>query len=1477
MLRISGPQSYVATPDIPALHLTHGFTIECWARLDSQVIPFAGLADKGDYGIFGKTDSTVAGLVRRAGTFVVSSNGIDSLTLWHHFALVYTPGDSLRLYVDSSEVASTPLPITSIDSSTDSLQIGMSIAGVPWIGSIDEFRVWNIPRSLAQIKQTMFHTLAGSDSGLVLCYSFDDEAGSMRIHDFSGHGRDGFVRGANVAVIPSSSPMINGSPGFRLAALESNIIIPTRRCERAFDTVVHVRNLGSTPLYIDKVDFSVGQVFSIVPNSPFWLPADSTIIDSLRLHFEPSAGGVYFDSLYISSSSDCAGAIRVGVEASYDSVGLTASTDTVRFGTQTQCSNDTIRTTTLRNTSVTDSVTILGVTLPPGSGLHVLDSFPITLAKNGSIPIRIALSNGARGPLTAVLAFGLDKCSREVLLNVSAVREDDRLAISGVIDFGSVPSALGGETMDTTIVVTNTGDVRSAIYRIQGGPAGFVEILDGRADVYKIPGDTLQVHLRIHAESCGPQTGKLLVQSAQCLVDTFATIRVNVIPPAPLTASNVDMGLLCAPKDTTIYVVNPNDQPLRLDSIGYSTNFIFGNTLLGTDTIPARDSIPVTFQFSPAQDGNYTDTVYFHSSPCGIGSAIFTGTWGYKGLSFGTSEDRSATQLLFGRGCKTDSIRESVTLTNSTSRAITIASNIYTGSSRFIFAPFSLPLILKSGASDTFTIFYLPMLGKADTGTFALLSPDGCVEAALSLRGSREIAKGAWMNPIGEFDTICPGDTFAKTFDLVDRGIDSIDVLNATITGAGFTLVQVPKTFSTSGHFELRFTPSNEQEYYGTLQVTVDSCGNSFTLPLHGSGGPIPQITTLDSAYDFGSVRVGDSAEYCFTLANPSCTPITLAADSTALAGTPFHIVGAASVASLARGDTANLCVEFVPSMYGSANATLVLSADSAAARTIGLNGLGLAPDVQFHPHVLDFGYVLHNTGKTMMVYDTNVGNMVTAITATVANPFGVQIPSPLSAGGSDSIAVTFTPTLTGLVYDTLRLTWSGRADSVILRGVGTEKGLQLSAVGLDFGSVHVGTDSTLPLYLFARNNFPTIDSVKIAPLADTFSGTTDSSLPYTIQNDSDTIVAYVTYHAHLEQADTDSLVIYSGSNSWVVPLTARGVEAHPRVYATSIDFGRVFVDTSDTIEPVRLANVGGYPLFVDSLIPDSIFITTPNLPTVAIAPGSSRLYSIIFRPNRARRFEHVLQFSTSSPDTVPPVLLIGTGVYPSGTGPSFGYSVASDTVEPGEFVTIPVSMSGVRLTKIDADSAVLDIRFDPEMVRMLGADGGTDATPVSQFTFLNDSTAEVSVKRSTFGNGTIMRLHTEALLGPRPLTYIRVVNSDPLADQPEAAGDGAFFVADCGGAIHGVVFAGPYVTNAIVPNPTGDHAQLQFTLGLDGPVAVDVYNAIGQMVKHLDMGSIKAGTHALTLDVSDLPQGRYVYRLTSLEYHAEGALVIIR
>ncbi len=1477
MLTITSPGSYVATPGAAALNLSKGFTIECWAKV-SAATTGAALVDKGDYGIFYKNDSTLYGIMREANPISDYTPTVDSSANWHHFAFVFTPNDSARFYVDSIEVSSVNAPYTAIDSNVDSVRIGLSWIGAGFTGSIDELRLWNIPRPLAAIRQSMYQTMNGNDSGLVLYYTFDDPAGSSRAHDFSGHGRDGFLRGANVEIVPSSSPMQNGSPGYELASVEKNIIIPTLRCASFFDTVIHVRNLGSVPLYVDTVGFRLGVAFSIVPNSPFTLPADSNIVDSLRLHFEPDEGGSFTDSLYIATSTNCGGRIVIGIQAAYDSVGLTSNPATLNFGGLTQCLLPAVKTLTLTNTSVTDSVTIVNVILPSDSIVTVLSGFPITLAPHQDTIIQVQLLSGTRGPLSTTMGFALDKCSRIAVVNVTAVRERAELSMPATIDFGSAPSTRAGVTRDTTVLVTNTGDVPNEISAIGSSDTTVLELLDGRIGVLKSPGDTLQVRVRLHDTICGLATPLLKLKTFFCSVDTATTLSITLTPPAPVTTPTLEMGILCQAKDTTIVVSNPNNIPIDLDTIAFSQNAIFENTPFFPLTIPAHGSVPVQLVLDPATNGAFVDTAYLQMSPCGTGTAMFKGQFGFQGISFSTP------QLMFGRGCETDSISEQDTLRNTTSDTVTFGTNTYTGSLRFSIALFPSPVIVPPGGSQAIWVTYAPTLGALDTGTFSFVSFDGCAAASFHLRGSREIAKAGWTGSIGEFDTVCPGTTSDKMFTLNDEGIDSIDVISATVTGSGFTLLKRPSTIGGSGQFQIAFTPDSMQEYLGTLTVVVDSCGTSFSLPLHGMGGPEPKIALSDTLHDFDSILVGDSVTYCIAITNPSCQPIGLQLDSSSLMGGSFKVTQMPEDTILASGDTIYLCMQFQPTSFGTFSSSLQISGDSIAPRTISLRGVGLAPDVLVHPAFRDFGYVLTNSTRTLMVYDSNAGNVAALLTAVCSIPvFTVQQPSLLAPLMSDSIAVTFNPGLqTGLIKGMLFLSWDGHTDTVLLSGFGTEQGLQLSAVGLDFGNVHIGNDSALPLSLFATNDFPTIDSVSVfytTPLPrDSFYDTASSTLPYTIKNVQDTLTLHVTYHAHLEQFDTDYLVIHSGTDSEMVPLSARGVEAHPSISPDSIPLPAILIGTSFHVGPVRIKNVGTYPLYIDSIYSsDPAFVASSILPGEAILPDSTRFDTVTFTPVRTRQIQATLSFLTSYHDSILTVAVSGSGTYSSINGPDFGYSVPTRVEEPGQNDSIPILITGVRLAQINDDSVILDVRFDPQMVMMSGADGGT-ITDTAKFIHLNDSTVEASIARSNFTlNDTVMRLYTQALLGPHDTSYLHVIeaSSDPLAD--ESASDGEFIVEDCGGPAQGVVFAGPYTTNAIVPNPAGDNATLAFEIGWNAPVTLDFYNAIGQIVKHSDVGTLSTGTHTLVLDVSGLPEGRYVYRLTSLDYHAEGALVILR
>lgn len=1477
MVTMSGPASYVASPGVQALNLTHGFTIECWAQVNG-LNPNSGIIVKGRgsfsaYGIFLGPDSEYLGVIRRIKPDSAIMSPMDSFYNWHHIALVFRPGDSLYLYVDTLEVASTNAKnITVLDSSTDSIRIGMNADSNWFWGSIDEVRIWDAPRSLATIRANMFTVVPGSDPNLALYYTFDDGPGLNRVHDFSGHGRDGFLRGPSVDLLNSTSPMRNTAPGWQLAAREQRIVIPTVRCMGSFDTVIHVHNIGPRPDTVTSYTFSTQGAFSSVSNFPIPLPNDSSYYVPIDLHFEPGASGYFDDTLSIIGNNGCGGQINVAIHAAYDSVGLSFAPSVLNFDSILSCDPIPIRTVTVKNVSLTDSVTLVKPVIPPGSGLVLLTTFPRKLGPGQTMIDSFTLVPGVRGPVSLQAGIQLDKCSRIAQLTVTGYRQQPELSMPAVIDFGAVPADLASITRDTMIVVTNTGNTMTAIQSVTASDP-MLMVLDGRTNIFRAPGDTLQLHLRLHPTSCGHLTAQLHVKGVLCATDTMVTVSIDVVPPLPLVMSSVDVGRICPNGSDTLQttITNPNDRPIRLDGIAFSINTVFFNPLsIFPSLIPAHGSTAVEFMFEPALDGDYVDTAYLQMAPCGTGIAVLRGSRGYNSLAF------DSTVLSFGRGCDTAPVTRTVTLTNRSARAVTITDTAHYGSRRFAVAPFALPFTLAQGESKRFTATFSPLLDQLDTGSFAFIGAEGCLAVRLPMRGSREIARAQWSPASLNFDTVCYGSSKALTVRLTNLGIDTIDIQNAMFIGAGFSFDSAINKIGGSGMFTIRFNSTVPGPHFGSLMLVADNCGTQFTLPLQAVVGAEPAIVISDTVLDFGSVPVGGDTVLCVTLTNPSCAPIKLSLDTSATPG----FLTSQLPPTLAKGDTARLCIAFHPLSYSAAKQTLWIRSDSAPPRSIVLKGVGLAPDVHLKEHILDFGYVLHGSASTMHVHLSNVGNDIASITTSNSRQeYKAGILKPVAPSATDSIPVTFTPKQsTGLLLDTFLVLWSTHVDTVFLRGQGTDSGLILNAHMLDFGDVHVADSLSLLIDVTATEGMPTVKSVTFTPLS-SLRFSDSAAVPYTITSDHDTLMLRFTYHPILEVRDTALIIIADDSARLdTIILTGRGVEAHVQINPIRTDFDTVVLGNSVLLpQAISIKNIGGYRLYVDSVHVGPDFIVALNQPTVAIAPDSPRYYSVTFVPQRARHLIDTILFFTSSPDSITPLVFTGTGVYPAGTGPSFGYTVAATQTRPGERDTIPVSLFGTRIWKIDADSLTLKVSFDPSMVLMHGAVAGVASLSKPIMHKLTDSTVEFSVAMDSFDVSPVFSLDAEALLGPNPTSYIHLLQSNPAADQPESATDGLFQVADCGGAVHGVVFAGTYKVTRVAPNPTSNDLTIAYNLGLDGPVALDLFDPLGRIAKHIDWSTQKQGSHTASLDLSSLPAGRYVYRLQSLEYHEDGAVLILR
>jgi len=64
------------------------------------------------------------------------------------------------------------------------------------------------------------------------------------------------------------------------------------------------------------------------------------------------------------------------------------------------------------------------------------------------------------------------------------------------------------------------------------------------------------------------------------------------------------------------------------------------------------------------------------------------------------------------------------------------------------------------------------------------------------------------------------------------------------------------------------------------------------------------------------------------------------------------------------------------------------------------------------------------------------------------------------------------------------------------------------------------------------------------------------------------------------------------------------------------------------------------------------------------------------------------------------------------------------------------------------------------------------------------------------------------------------------------------------------------------VPNPARDIVEITYSLASAGQVQLALFDAQGRMVRLLDDGNRQSGSHAVRLDIRDLPSGIYHYRL---------------
>lgn len=200
-------------------------TIEAWINTTANCNPSAGGVQQiiTDWGVFATGQRfTFNVLWANAIRVEVSGSGLSGTIpvndgLWHHVAVVYDPtqASQFRLYVDGVLDVAGNLT-TTVNTMSGNMRIAQRVDGARHFdGKIDEVRVWNTAKSLADLQASANAELCGAQTGLVAYYQFNEgmaggtNTGINSLPDLSGNNNNGTL--INFALSGASSNWVAGA------------------------------------------------------------------------------------------------------------------------------------------------------------------------------------------------------------------------------------------------------------------------------------------------------------------------------------------------------------------------------------------------------------------------------------------------------------------------------------------------------------------------------------------------------------------------------------------------------------------------------------------------------------------------------------------------------------------------------------------------------------------------------------------------------------------------------------------------------------------------------------------------------------------------------------------------------------------------------------------------------------------------------------------------------------------------------------------------------------------------------------------------------------------------------------------------------------------------------------------------------------------------------------------------------------------
>ncbi|TNF00863.1 MAG: hypothetical protein EP322_00690, partial [Bacteroidetes bacterium] len=217
-LQFDGVDDFIATSTNVGIEdiSDNGFTIEAWIYPTSPTMVRTILSKPGDYQLmitFFQLSATVWIDGTTDAMNITVPNTLNG-SMWNHLAFTWD-GTNGIFYVNGVQTVGTVSGPT-VNTNVGNLSIGDSqlSPGTPYVGDMDEVRIWTCVKSPAEVVADMSAVHTGTENGLALFYDFSDGSGST-VTDLSVNGNDATLFNGTVwtpGVTTSGAPSFGGCP-----------------------------------------------------------------------------------------------------------------------------------------------------------------------------------------------------------------------------------------------------------------------------------------------------------------------------------------------------------------------------------------------------------------------------------------------------------------------------------------------------------------------------------------------------------------------------------------------------------------------------------------------------------------------------------------------------------------------------------------------------------------------------------------------------------------------------------------------------------------------------------------------------------------------------------------------------------------------------------------------------------------------------------------------------------------------------------------------------------------------------------------------------------------------------------------------------------------------------------------------------------------------------------------------------------------